>query len=337
MTLAKRVIVTTVPFGAIDSKPLDMLKAAGIECVINPLGRKLRADEVADVIRGFPVVIAGTEDITAETMRSCPGLKAICRVGVGLDSVDLIEARRLGIAVSYTPDGPAPAVAELAVTQMMALARGTGLADRALRRGEWQRITGVRLACSTVGVVGVGRIGKRTIRHLLGGFPGVRILACDVAPDAEALAIPGVEWVELDELLARSDFVTLHVPLTPDTAGLIGERELAPMKRNAFVVNTARGGVVDEEALARALASGVIRGAAVDVFTHEPYRGPLVNADSILLTCHMGSMSADCRLTMEVEATAEAVRWLTGQPLQSAVPESEYVLAGQCRREKGAA
>lgn len=333
MSVPRRVIVTTVPFGVIDPQPLEMLRAADIECVINPLGRKLKTSEVADVIRGFPVVIAGTEDISAQTMADCPDLKAICRVGVGLDSVDLPMARHLGISVAYTPDGPAPAVAELAVGQMLALARGAMAVDRGLRRGEWNRFTGRRLGCSTVGVIGVGRIGKRVVRHLLGGFPGVRVLAHDIAADDEARAIPGVEWVGREELLARSDFVSLHVPLSPATRGLIGARELTVMKASSVLVNTARGGIVDEDALAAALASGTIGGAAVDVFEQEPYAGPLTGLDSALLTCHMGSMTADCRLTMEVEATAEAIRFLNGQPFQTPVPEAEYALAEASRAQ----
>lgn len=325
MTLGRsRVMVTTVPFGAVDRAPIDLLAAAGVDLVLNPKNRRLRADEVGDVISGFPVIIAGTETITAEAMETCAGLKAICRVGIGLDGIDLSAARRLGIAISYTPDAPSPAVAELAVGFIIDLLRGIGPADRGLRRGEWTRISGARIATSTIGVVGVGRIGSRVVRHLQGGFPGVRILAHDLVRDP---TISGVEWVDKEQLYRQSDVVTLHVPLTATTRNLVGERELAMMKPSAVVVNTARGGIVDESALVRALQRGAIRAAALDVYADEPYSGALAQLSNVLLTCHMGSMTADCRARMEIEATQDAIRVLRGEPLRSPAPDGEYEIA----------
>lgn len=306
---ARRVMVTTVPFGTVDPAPLRLLAEAGIETVINPLGRKLKAHEVADLIAGSPVVIAGTETITAQAMAARPELKAICRVGIGLDSVDLPAARRLGIAVTFTPDGPSPAVAELTIGLIIGLLRQIGSADRGLHQGRWVRHTGTRIAGSTVGVIGVGRIGRRVIRHLLGGFPGVRILAVDPCPDP---TLDAVAWVEPETVWREADVITLHVPLTADTVNLVAARELALMKPSAVLVNTARGGIVNEADLAQALTAGTLRAAAVDVFCEEPYHGPLAGLDSALLTCHMGSMTADCRARMEIEATRDAIRILNG-------------------------
>ena len=320
--LPRRVIVTTVPFGAIDPTPLRALAEAGVELVINPLDRKLKTEEVGGVIAGFPVVIAGTELIDARTMAACPDLKAICRVGIGLDNLDLAAARRLGIAVTYTPDGPSPAVAELTVGLIVSLLRDVGAADRGLRQGRWVRYTGTRIVGSTIGVIGVGRIGRRVIRHLLGGFPGVRILAVDPCPDP---TLDAVEWVDTGTLWREADVVTLHVPLTADTVNLVTARDLALMKPTAVLVNTARGGIVNEADLARALAAGTIRAAAVDVFCEEPYQGALAGLDNALLTCHMGSMTADCRARMEIEATRDAIRILTGAEPVNPVPEEEYI------------
>jgi D-3-phosphoglycerate dehydrogenase len=322
-----RAIVTTVPFGAIDPAPLKILAEAGIETVVNPLGRRLRSEEVGDVIAGFDIVIAGTETITASALASAATVKAICRVGIGLDGVDLLAARRQGIAVSYTPDGPSPAVAELAVGLTLDLLRGVGRADRGLRAGSWIRHNGRRLSQSTVGIVGCGRIGSRVIGHLLGGFPGVRILAHDILAPMAFAGSDQVEWVNFPELLARADIVSLHVPLTPKTRGLIGAAELGAMRPDAVLVNTARGGLVDEAALAAALQAGRIAGAAVDVFEEEPYAGPLTLCETAILTCHMGSMTRDCRLRMELEAAEEAVRFARGEPFRTPVPESEYVIA----------
>jgi len=319
--MAKRVFISTVPFGTIDPLPLRLLQEAGIEAVINPLGRKLKPEEVAGVLKDFPVLIAGTETISAEAMAANPQLKAICRVGIGLDSVDLLAARRQGIAVSYTPDGPSPAVAELTVGLIIDLLRGVGPADRGLRAGQWVRHTGRRISTSTIGIVGVGRIGRRVIRHLQGGFAGVRILANDPKPDP---TLDGITWVDKKTLYAQSDIVSLHVPLTAETTDLITAAELKAMKPGALLVNTARGGIVNEADLAQALRDKTIAAAAVDVFCQEPYKGELAGLENALLTCHMGSMTEDCRSRMEIEATREAIRFLLGQPLLSAVPEDEY-------------
>ncbi|MBX9633409.1 MAG: phosphoglycerate dehydrogenase [Magnetospirillum sp.] len=324
-----RIIVTTVPFGAIDDLPIRLIREAGLEMVINPLGRRLQPDEVAGVIGDFHIVIAGTERIDAATLAACPNVKAICRVGIGLDGLDLTEARRRGIQVSYTPDGPSPAVAELAIGLMIDCLRGVSRTDHGLRQGQWNRHTGARLGDSTIGVIGCGRIGSRVIAHLAGGFPGVRILAHDIQGPMTFPGADQVTWVDRETLLRQADVVSLHVPLSADTYGMIGDAELAQMKPSAALINTARGGIVDEAALARALAAGTIASAAIDVFEVEPYAGPLRDLEQAVLTCHMGSMTRDCRLRMEVEATEEAIRFARGEALLSPVPENEYVLASR--------
>lgn len=321
-----RAIVTTLPFGEIDSTPVELLRDAGVELTFNPLGRRLKPDEVADVISGHDIVIAGTEIIGADALRS-PKLKAICRVGIGLDGIDLAEARRRGVALSYTPEAPSPAVAELALGHILSLLRGVGHADRGLRAGRWHRHFGNRLSLATVGVVGCGRIGSRLIRHLLGGFPGVRILAHDLRHGLSFEGCDAIEWVDLPTLLREADVVSLHVPLTPRTRPLLGMRELKMLKQGAVLVNTARGGVVDETALHEVLMAGHLAGAAIDVFEEEPYKGPLTQCDNTILTCHMGSMTRDCRVRMEIEATQEAVRFAKGLPFESPVPAAEYEVA----------
>ena len=291
---------------------------------VNPFGRRVDPRELVDLLRDKSVLIAGTEPITAGTLAAAPGLGLIARVGIGLDSVDLAAASRLGIQVTYTPDGPSAAVSELTIGQMLSLLRGITAADRQLRAGTWRRRMGRRLAMCTVGVIGAGRVGSRVIEHLGRGFPGIRILANDTAAPAMA-ADAQVEWVDKETIYRKADVVTLHVPLTPSTRGLVGAGELSSMKSDALLINTSRGGIVDEAALAEALRVGTIAGAAVDVFEHEPYVGELTALETCLLTCHMGSMSEDCRARMEYEAAAEAVAFLEGKPPITPVPESEYL------------
>lgn len=316
-----RALITTVPFGEVDPAPLALLEGAGVEYVINPVGRRLSEEELAALIPGFDVLIAGTEPITERVMEAGQELRLISRVGVGLDNVDLLAARSRGIAVTYTPEGPTDAVAELTIGLGLSLLRGLHLANMATRKGTWKRILGRRLGEVTVGVVGVGRIGRRVIR-LLEAF-GSRILANDLTP----VKLPErVQWVDKSTLYREADLITLHVPLTKLTRGLVGTEELAMMQSGALVINTCRGGVVNEAALAVALQSGQIAGAAIDTFVHEPYHGELVNAETCLITAHMGSMSVDCRARMESGAVKNAVAFFRGEASCESVPDSEYVV-----------
>lgn len=318
---ARRVLITTVPFGEVDRGALDRLETAGIEYVINPIGRRLKEGELADLAGDFGVLIAGTEPITAAVMARAPHLHMIARVGIGLDNVDLPAARARGILVTYTPDAPAPAVAELTIGLMLNLLRRIPLTDRNLRNGVWYRAQGRRLSEQTVGVIGVGRVGHRVIRHLAGFGP--KILANDLVPDVDFGNEHGVRWVDKPTIYREADIITLHVPLTPLTRRLITRKEIELMKPGAVLINTARGGMIDEHDLAEALRSERLAGAALDVFTQEPYSGELATLESCVLTCHMGSMSADCRARMEIEATEEVVRCLSGQPVLRPAPLDE--------------
>ena len=315
----RRVLITTIPFGEVDPASLRLLDESGLEYVINPIGRRVTEDELVSLIRGFDYLIAGTEPITERVMAAEPRLRLISRVGVGLDNVDLTAARIRGVAVAYTPDGPADAVAELTIGLALSLLRGVHLANRDIRSGVWKRLQGRRLEKVTVGVIGVGRIGTRVIR-LLSAFRGP-VLANDLSPSH--LDQP-VRWVDKSTLYREADVITLHVPLTHQTRDLIGAEELALMGPDTLLVNTCRGGVVNETALAEALRSGALAGAAVDTFAVEPYHGELVDVDTCLITPHMGSMAADCRLAMEVGAARNVVAFLAGDPLEELVPDSEY-------------
>lgn len=323
----RRVLITTVPFGEANRYPLDLLESNQIEYVINPIGRRLKEEELIEMIPDFGILIAGTEPITEKVIASASHLGLIARVGIGLDSVNLMAARERGVQVTYTPDAPSPAVAELAIGQMLALLRGIALSDRNMRNGVWHRFMGRRLSEMTVGLIGVGRVGKLVVKHLRGGFPSVRILANDLNPDIEFGKTHNIQWVEKEDIYRLADIISLHLPLTPLTRTLITANEINLMKQEVLLVNTSRGNMINEKDLAHALRTHRIAGAAIDVFEREPYTGELSTLENCLLTCHMGSMSADCRSRMEIEATEEAVRFLKGETLKSIVPESEYQIA----------
>ena len=317
------VLITTVPFADKNSFPLELLKGVGANFVINPIGRKLKEEELAELIGDFDILIAGTEPITANVLSRASKLKLISRVGIGLDNVDLLEAQKRGILVSYTPDAPAPAVAELTIGLMLSLLRNIHLANKQMHDGEWNRYFGRRIPEITLGVIGAGRIGGRVMRRLI-GFGTPRILVNDLNPNKKVAENLKLEWVDKETIFKESDLITLHVPLTHQTKDLITERELLLMKKDSMIINTSRGGIINESDLYKVLATGHLSGAAIDVFENEPYNGDLKKIERCILTSHMGSMSIDCRIKMEIEATEEAVRFISDSPLQGLVPQSEY-------------
>lgn len=323
-----KVLITTVPFADKNRLPVELLESSGIDYLVNPLGRKLKEEELAEMVADFDAIIAGTEPITDLVMSRASRLKLISRVGIGLDSVDLLSAERRGIKVSYTPDAPAPAVAELTLGLMLSLLRSVHVANLQMHNGHWQRHFGRRLAEITLGVIGVGRIGGRVLRRIA-AFGTPRVLVNDIHTDQKAVPELKLEWVGKDEIYRQADLISLHVPLTSHTKNMIRREHMLQMKPDVLLINTSRGGIVNEHDLAEVMLTGHLGGAAIDVFEREPYNGDLAGIERCLLTSHMGSMSVDCRTRMEIEATEEVVRFLTGKPLQSVVPPDEYEVQRQ--------
>ncbi len=317
-----QLMISTERFGHVDPEPVRMLEMAGLKIVRNPHGRLLDESEMKALIRGCDVAISGAEPMSAAVMDASPGLRFISRCSVGLDSVDLLAARERGIPVAYVPGANAQAVTELTISHILTLLRGVPKADASLRRGTWIRVMGRSLEELTIGIIGVGRIGKRVARHL-SGF-GARIIANDLEPDEAFGAEIGIEWVEKEKLFREADVVCLHVPRTPLTLGMVGREELAGMKNDAILINTARGGLIDEAALADALRSGQLGGAGLDVYDQEPYEGELTTLDNCILTCHMGANTLSSRLRMEIQAAENLICFLKGEPVPRLVPEVEY-------------
>ena len=318
-----KVLITTVPFGDKNRLPLELLENAGMEYCINPYNAKLTEGQLAELVTDFDAIIAGTESISEKVMAQASNLKLISRVGIGFDGVDLMAARRRGIKVSYTPDAPAPAVAELTLGMMLTLLRSAHVSNAQMHQGRWQRILGRRLAEVTVGILGVGRIGSRVLRRTK-AFGTPKILANDIFPNYALNREFKLEWVTKEQVYREADIISLHLPLTHLTKNMIRREQLLLMKPDAMIVNTSRGGVINEHDLYDVMKAGHLSGAAIDVFEQEPYAGKLGEIERCLLTAHMGSMSIDCRTRMEIEATEEAVRFLTGMPLKSEVPQVEF-------------
>ncbi len=323
-----KVLITTVPFGDKSRLPLELLEKAGIEYLINPHKTKLTEDELADLVGDFDAIIAGTEPITEKVMGRATNLKLISRVGIGLDSVDLIAAEKRGVKVSYTPDAPAPAVAELTLGLILTLLRSVHTANSQMHQGNWQRIFGRRLTEVTVGIIGLGRIGTHLLRCIK-GFDKLQVLANDIRPSDELSWEFGLKWVTKEQIYKEADVISLHLPLTNLTKNMIRREQLLSMKPDAMIINTSRGGIINESDLYDVMVKGHLSGAAVDVFESEPYTGKLAEIENCLLTSHMGSMSIDCRTQMEIEATEEVIRFLAGKPLEGEVPQAEYDVQNQ--------
>jgi D-3-phosphoglycerate dehydrogenase len=287
---------------------------------MNPHGRRLKAGEVGEALQDVDAVIAGTEPYTAKTLSKAGRLKAISRVGIGLDNVELRYCRDHGIAVAYTPDAPSDAVAELTVANILGLLRHVHASDRSVREGAWNRLMGKLVGEVTVGIVGVGRIGSRVIR-LLQPF-GPTILATDTDPGIHGRELANVAWCGIEELMRAADLVSVHIPLNESNRHFLGRERLTLMKTGALLVNTSRGAILDEAAVTDALLQKHLGGAALDVFESEPYEGPLTRMDNVILTAHIGASASRSRFLMELGAAENCIRILRGgRPAHDAIAD----------------
>lgn len=255
------------------------------------------------------LVVRSATKVTAEVLRAAPRLRVIGRAGIGVDNVDVTAATERGIAVLNTPEGNNVTTAEHAIALLVSLARHIPQADASMKAGRWEkgRFTGTELYNRTLGVVGIGNIGRIVAQRARG--LGMKVIACDPHISADAAAKLDVELVDMDELCARADAISVHVPKTSETTGLLGRAEFAKARRGVLVVNAARGGIIDEQALLEALGDGRVGGAGLDVFTEEPPRAdhPLVKHPRVVCTPHLGASTEQAQVNVAV-AVAEQVR-----------------------------
>ncbi|QDU41017.1 D-3-phosphoglycerate dehydrogenase [Maioricimonas rarisocia] len=249
-------------------------------------------------------VIAGSEPYTRTVIEGCPELRVIARTGVGFDAIDLAACDERGIVVTTTPGVNHHSVAEHTIALLMGIARGFPDQDQRVRAGTWKRIERPRVMDTTIGVVGMGRIGKAVVTRARG--LGMKVLGFEPYPDEEFCRRWEVELTDLDSLLSRSDYVSLHNPLTPESHKMMNAERFAKMKSGSVLINTARGGLVDEEALIAALKSGHLRAAGLDVFEVEPLPtdSPLVEMENVLLSGHVAGLDIESQrdtLTMAAE------------------------------------
>lgn len=323
-------VLCATPVLAAHRDHLSTLTAAGIEVRWNDRGRILTESELIERLDGVAATIAGLERYTERVFAAAPGLKVVARMGVGHEHVDVAAATRHGVAVAMAFGTNHDAVADHALALMAAAAHRIAEYDQRVRDGSWGTLLHGRLHETRVGVVGFGRIGRAVAKRCL-GF-SMDVLVADPVADADTVARLGYRLVELDELLRQSDFVTLHAPLTPETHHLIDARRLALMKPGAILVNTARGGLVDEPALVEALRSGQLGGAGLDVFEVEPLPdGPLRLLDRVVLTPHVGGLSAASLQAMAARSAENIMALLRGRDPGSGLVLNPEVLVSQAR------
>lgn len=292
-------------------KAIEKLRGAGFEVIVKEYPSE---DELVELIKDVDaIIVRSNPKVTRRVIEAAEKLKVIGRAGVGIDNIDLEAAEERGIAILNTPGAPSRSVAELAIGLMLAVARKIAFADRKMREGVWakKQCMGFELRDKVLGVIGMGRIGREVARIAYYGF-GMKTIYYDARGRMEDVEKElDAKYRELDDVLREADIVTLHVPLLPSTRHLINEERLKLMKPSAILINTARGGVVDTEALVKALSNGWIAGAGLDVYEDEPLPKdhPLTRFDNVVLTPHIGSTTNEAQERAGVQIAEKIIEF----------------------------
>lgn len=308
-----RVLIGSRSFGKASPDHFARLEAAGCTIVPNTIGRAYNADELFSLLPGMDAIVTGTDDLNAEVIAAMPDLKTIAKHGVGLDNIDLSAARARGVIVTATPGAIHDSVADFTLALLLAVARQVVPANADVLGGGWGNFVGTELRGKTLGIVGLGRIGKGVC--LRAQAFGMRVIAFDPYRDDAFAAAHDVSYVSLAALLATADAVTLHAAISGADRPLLGPEEIAVMKPGAFLINTARGSLVDETALAAALVDGRLGGAGLDVFAAEPpIDSPLLGLHNVVAAPHIAGQTRDGLLRMGDMTVDNCLLALRGEP-----------------------
>lgn len=309
--MSKKILITPRSFGKTSNVPFEMLEKYGYEIIRNNTGKSYSEEELLNIIEDVDGIIVGLDPVTRRVLERGKKLKVISKYGVGVDNIDVAAARELGIKVTYTPGANNESVADFAFALMLTLGRKVNELDEIVRSSKWEKRIGIEIYGKTIGIVGTGAIGKGVARRAR-GF-NMEILAYDIYKDEAFANQIGMKYVDKKTLLEKADIVTLHVPLTDEMYHFIDSEELNMMKSSAILINTSRGGIVNEDALYDALKNKVIAGAALDVYEKEPPTdSKLLELDNILLSPHCGASTVDATNRMGVMAVEGLVSVLEG-------------------------
>ncbi|MBK5262004.1 MAG: phosphoglycerate dehydrogenase [Peptostreptococcaceae bacterium] len=310
------VLATPRSFDSADSKATQLLESKG--CTVIKIPTLNMRENLLKYVDQADAIIAGLETYDKEMLEKFPKLKVISRYGVGYDAVDCAYAQKKGITVTITPGANGNSVSDLAVTLMLAVSRNISYMDKTIKENNYQRPIGQESWQKTVGVIGTGRIGSGVVRRCA-GFD-MKVLCMDVYKNQEIIDKYGAEYTTFDDLLKRSDYISIHTPLTPETESMFGTAQFKLMKKNAIIVNTARGGIINEDDLYEALKNNDIWGAGLDV-TREgiPYTGKLKELDNCILTPHAGAATYESSSKMSYMAAENVLSILEGKDCKFSV------------------
>jgi len=305
--LDKKIFVALSTFGQQGDIPLKILSESRLSYFINQLGRRLTQKEIIAMGADCEGVIAGLEPYDDYVLDNMPNLRCISRCGVGVDNISLEKAKERGITIFNTPEVVIQPVAELTVAMIFDLLRRLSWQTALMKSGQWKKKTGSLLVGKKIGILGLGRIGRRVAEIMV--KLDSEVYGADIFPDNAWAEQTDIQIVSCDELLQISDILSIHLSFMEGNPFQLGEKEIAMMKEGALVINVARGSFIDEEALYNALKKEYLAGAALDVFSKEPYAGKLCELENVVLTPHIATLTKESRLQMEMEATQSIINF----------------------------
>lgn len=306
--MSPEIFVALSTFSEFDRRPMELLEQSGYTYALNSTGRRLKQGEIIKMGQSARGIIAGVEPYDSYVLDNLPNLKCISRCGVGTDSIDLERAREKGIAIKNTPQVVIQPVAELTIAMIFDLLRKLTEQTVLIKAHQWVKVSGNMLSGRKIGIIGLGKIGKRVAEMLV--MLGAHVWGVDITPDEGWAKKNGVKIVSLEGLLRECDVISVHVSLLESDKYILGRDEIQKMKQGTLLINTSRGSVIDEEALYEGLKSGQLGGAALDVFTKEPYDGILCTLNNVVLTPHIATLTKESRTEMEIEAVKNLITFL---------------------------
>ncbi len=314
-----KVLNTSRSFGKVSDRAIRFLEKNNCQFIETSKAKPLKEKELIEELKGVDGLIVGIDKVTARVIEAADRLKVISKHGVGVDNIDIKKAINKGIVVTNTPSANVNAVAELTIGLIFSLIRGIVRADKALRERKWERVIGEEIDGSIIGIIGLGNIGKAVAKKAKG--LGMKVLAYDVCQDEDFARKFEIKYVPLEELLQKSNIISLHLPLTSQTRHILNRENLKLISPNCYLINTARGELIDEEALFEMLQKGKIKGAALDVFGKEPpFESPFLFLDNVVVTPHIGAYTQKAIEKMDMMAAENVVYVLQGkEPISKVV------------------
>ncbi len=306
-----KILISASPFCKHSKKPISLLKKNKIEFDFNPKKRKLTESEILDIIGKYDGLIADIEPLNDKVLSNGKNLKIISRVGIGVNNIDLVYAKKKGIVVANTPDAPTEAVAELNLGLILNLIRNISIHNTDIKRGKWERKFGLRLKYLNIGILGLGRVGRSLSQKLLSiGSPVIFYNDLKKKNTGKSLIYKNKNFI-----FKNCDVICITLPETNKTIGLLNKKIFKIMKKNSFLINTSRGDIINERDLLLMLKKDYFSGVALDVFNREPYDGDLRKFKRCIMTPHVASHTIDCRNRMELEATENLINYFNGDKI----------------------